>query len=335
MFSCFGASSRKRAIARSAHSEHSAHSAHSAHSEHSEHSAPQETPPPPPARAALVVWDIENVRLPRNLSAAAVIAEVKRAFVFSAGFREHAAVCCVTPASLRAIAKQSPAFVHEAVPLMDVRLASHTRPKLGADFVLRRELGDFMDRYAASAAACRIVLLTGDADFLEPVQRALALGFDVQLVHYGPSASRLLLAQRYASPPVEWTRFLTDANDGAAPDFSCGEEDRAGQPAASAHPGAASSQPAASAASAASAAPAASAQPTKRALRALRAQAEASRVAEARAAEAANVRVKAAKSAARAHRTLAAVVVDSRRASVKICLGDPLDWAEYVPSPRV
>ncbi len=260
------------------------------------------------------MWDIENVRLPRNMSAAAVIAEVKRAFVHSAGFREHAAVCCVTPASLRAMAKQSPAFVHEAVPLIDVRLASHSRPKLGADFVLRRELGAFMDRFAASAASCRIVLLTGDADFLEPVQRALALGFDVRLVHHGPSASRLLLAQRYASPPVEWTRFLTAANGGAAPDFA--SEDR----------------------------PAPAAAHAQQAQKVQQAQQEAARAArvvaavEARAAEKAARRLvlawEAARSAARADRTLEDVVADRRLADVEIRLGDPLDWAEFVPRGR-
>ena len=168
-------------------------------------------------RAAILVWDIENVRLPLNMSVASVVAEVKRAFVFAAGFSEHASVCCLTPLSLRAMAKLSPGFVHEAVPLMDIRLASDSRAKLGADFVLRRELGTFMDRFASSASSCRIVLLTGDADFLEPVQRALRLGFDVLLVHFGRSSSRLLVGQRYASPPVEWERFLTDANGGTAP----------------------------------------------------------------------------------------------------------------------
>ena len=148
------------------------------------------------------------------MSAALVIAEVKRAFVFSAGYSEHASVCCVTPASLRAISKRIPGFLHDAVPLLDVRLASHS--KLGADFVLRRALGKFMDH---TSVGRRIVLLTGDADFLEPVQRALDIGIDVQLVHFESSSSRLLVGQRYASPPVEWMRFLTDLNGGATPDM--------------------------------------------------------------------------------------------------------------------
>ena len=175
---------------------------------------------------ALVVWDIENVRLPRNMSTAAVISEVKRAFVFSAGFVEHASICCMTPVSLHAMTKQSSAFVHEAVPLMDIRIASHSRPKLGADFVLRRELGLFMDRFSASAATCRIVLLTGDVDFLEPVQRAIRMGFDVLLVHYGKSTSRLLLDQLYSTPPVEWVSFLARANGGVAPELSYDETPR-------------------------------------------------------------------------------------------------------------
>ena len=167
------------------------------------------------------MWDIENVRLPSNMSVTSVIHAVKRAFVTSAGFSEHASVCCVTPVSLRAMIRHRAGFVHETVPLMDIRVASESRSKLGADFVLRRELGKFMDGFAKRATSCRIVLLTGDVDFLEPVQRALGLGFDVQLVHFGRNASRLLVDQRYAarSPPVEWERFLTDANGGTAVDL--------------------------------------------------------------------------------------------------------------------
>jgi hypothetical protein len=116
--------------------------------------------------------------------------------------------------------KTWPGFLSDAVPLMDVRTGCATRPKLGADFVLKRELSAFIDRYARVANTCRIVLLTGDADFLEPVQHALRLGFDVQLVHDGHSSSAALLKQPYKTPPVEWVVFLADTlNNGVVPDM--------------------------------------------------------------------------------------------------------------------
>jgi hypothetical protein len=174
------------------------------------------SPLPHRRNPAIVVWDIENVRLPLPpLSTTSAIQAVKRAFDIDG---DSMMVCAVTQSSLRAMEKTWPSFLREMVPLMDVRLGCASRPKLGADFVLRRELSAFMDRNAAVANKSRIVLLTGDGDYLEPVQQALRLGFDVQLVHYGPNTSPALLAQPYVSPPVEWVGFLADAlNGGVAP----------------------------------------------------------------------------------------------------------------------
>lgn len=170
---------------------------------------------------AIVIWDIENVRLPLPpLSTTSTIQAVKRTFIADKGhdLSDAMMVCALTETSLRAMERTWPSFLREMVPLMDVRLGCASRPKLGADFVLRRELSAFMDRYTRVASRSRIVLLTGDVDYLEPVQQALRLGFDVQLVHYGPNTSAALLAQPYVSPPVEWVGFLADAlNDGISP----------------------------------------------------------------------------------------------------------------------
>ena len=165
----------------------------------------------------MVVWDIENVRPPplikRNrrghaLTPAAVLQEVKRAFVTDAGYAEHAAVCCLTSVSLQDMERTYPSFVQDLVLAMDVRVGSRKCPKLAADFVLKREMARFVHRHAGQEA--RIVLLTGDADFLEPVQLALLQGIDVQLVYQSGSVARTLLSLPYASPPVEWGRFLEE-----------------------------------------------------------------------------------------------------------------------------
>lgn len=51
------------------------------------------------------------------------------------------------------------------------------------------------------------VLVCADEDFLEPVQAALANGFDVTLVSHD-TGSNVMLAQAYARPPLLWSRFL-------------------------------------------------------------------------------------------------------------------------------
>ena len=50
-----------------------------------------------------------------------------------------------------------------------------------------------------------------DEDFINPVQQALAAGFDVTLVTHD-SASEALLAQGYARPPLLWSAFLRQAS---------------------------------------------------------------------------------------------------------------------------
>jgi hypothetical protein len=157
---------------------------------------------------ATVVWDIENVRLPTNsLSPSAVVAAIRKEFLV--GYDCVSFVCCVTPRSLAAIEKQNSAFLKEMVPLVDIRVASARSSKLGADFVLKKVLSDFVEKHSCAAKKPhRIVLLTGDADFLESAQRATRLGFDIQIVHYGKTSSRSLIDQPYMNAPVEWSSFL-------------------------------------------------------------------------------------------------------------------------------
>lgn len=173
-------------------------------------------------KLAIILWDIENVRLPMppGPTPAAVLMALKQRFVFSAGFVEHKTVCCVTRTSLHAIERSWPRFAGDVVPHMDVCIGSHTTTKFAADYVLCRELSSFMREQAAHAGRCRIVLLTGDADFTEPIQRAVRMGFDVQLVHYGESTACTLLELPVTR--VEWTHFVSDMDTDVVPVFPYG-----------------------------------------------------------------------------------------------------------------
>jgi hypothetical protein len=120
------------------------------------------------ANPILVIWDIENVRLPLPpISPSSVIEAVRKAAVAPFTRGNVKITCCVSPMSLRAMEKRCPTFVRDAVPMMDLRIACDARaPKLGADYVLQREMTAFMQTAPRGA---RIVLITGDADFLGPV----------------------------------------------------------------------------------------------------------------------------------------------------------------------
>ena len=179
------------------------------------------------AAPTLVVWDIENVRAPfapdAGMTTLDALGHVRSRLVAGAGFDELRAVCCVTPASLRAMHAQSPRWLDGVVPELMVLVASCQHQKRGADYVLKREMARFVHDEALKrvekrgSQRARVVLLTGDCDFLEPVQSALRLGIDVQLVYYHGNVSPALLRLPYRSAPVEWAAFLAACNGGVEP----------------------------------------------------------------------------------------------------------------------
>lgn len=168
--------------------------------------------PPDVPSSIIVIWDIENVRIPHSMCPGTVIDMVRRKFVST--FASARVVCCVTSCSLRAIERALPTFTRDAVPRMEVRVAAGYCPKLGADYVLRTAMAEFMELHAASAHSACIVLLTGDADFIEPLQRAARVGFDVKLVHCALNSSRALVESCSGVELVEWSRLLADELNG-------------------------------------------------------------------------------------------------------------------------
>jgi hypothetical protein len=149
------------------------------------------------------------------------VRSIERRFVHGRGFSDHRASCCVTPTSLRALdasyarcrrlGEPVRPFVERTVGVMQVMLASDTCKALDADYVLKRELDKFMRDNIEDPRLSRIVLITCDGDFAPGAEQALALGFDVQLVH-GPQPSRELLRLPYRSPPVSWTEVVEAAS---------------------------------------------------------------------------------------------------------------------------
>ncbi|KAG2486485.1 hypothetical protein HYH03_014789 [Edaphochlamys debaryana] len=163
----------------------------------------------------VIIWDIENVRLPLPTSPALsprhVIRYLKKHFIYGPGRTEYRTVAAVTERSLARIRRDHPGFVEQVVPDLTLLMASAVHAKRNADVVLKKELHQFVLEHAHTARACpgqlTIVLISGDEDFLEPVQGALQAGFSVQLVTHD-TASGALLAQGYAGPPLLWSAFL-------------------------------------------------------------------------------------------------------------------------------
>ena len=123
--------------------------------------------------------------------------------------------------------KTNPTSMDDLVLSVQVRVASDRKPKLSSDFVLKQEMERFMDDHIDEARIAnktnknrpRIVLITGDADFVEPALRAVRLGFDVVLLHYGANSSPALVGQWYRREPVEWSSFIANSI-GVGPVFS-------------------------------------------------------------------------------------------------------------------
>ncbi|KAG2446472.1 hypothetical protein HYH02_008463 [Chlamydomonas schloesseri] len=183
----------------------------------------------------LIVWDIENVRLPLctapGLTPKNVVRYLKKHFIYGPGRTEFRTVAALTERSLGRIRRDHPAFVEQVVPDLTLLLASAVHQKRNADVVLKKELHQFVTEHAHLARSCpgqlSIVLISGDEDFLEAVQGALAAGFAVELVTHD-TASGALLAQGYARPPTLWSRFLRDASGVADVVLPYGDEQMAG-----------------------------------------------------------------------------------------------------------
>ncbi|KXZ53257.1 hypothetical protein GPECTOR_7g1151 [Gonium pectorale] len=176
-------------------------------------------PPGDGRQLVLIVWDIENVRLPLNtapgLSPRHVVQYLKKHFIFGHGRTEYRTVAAVTERSLAAIRRNHPDFVEQVVPDLTLLLASAQHAKRNADVALKKELHHFTTELAHIARSCpgqlSIVLISGDEDFLEAVQGAMQAGFAVQLVTHD-TASGALLAQGYSRPPLLWSDFLRSAS---------------------------------------------------------------------------------------------------------------------------
>ncbi|KAG2433865.1 hypothetical protein HXX76_008219 [Chlamydomonas incerta] len=183
----------------------------------------------------LIVWDIENVRLPLStapgLTPKNVVRYLKKHFIYGPGRTEFRTVAALTERSLGRIRRDHPSFVEQVVPDLTLLLASAVHQKRNADVVLKKELHHFVTEHAHLARSCpgqlSIVLISGDEDFLEGVQGALAAGFAVELVTHD-TASGALLAQGYARPPTLWSRFLRDASGVADVVLPYGDEQMAG-----------------------------------------------------------------------------------------------------------
>ncbi|GIL54405.1 hypothetical protein Vafri_9804 [Volvox africanus] len=139
---------------------------------------------------------------------------IKQHFIYELGRMEYRTVAAVTPKSLNIIRKKYPNFVEQVVPELTLLVASAEEPKRNADVMLKKELYRFVSEHAHiarhSPGQLTVVLLSGDEDFLEPVQVALNSGFAVELMHHEQPSWALLSQQGYARPPLLWADFLKE-----------------------------------------------------------------------------------------------------------------------------
>ncbi|GFR47954.1 hypothetical protein Agub_g9758 [Astrephomene gubernaculifera] len=182
--------------------------------------------PPPPAvptderELVLIVWDLENVRLPHStaegLSPGDVIGYIKNHYInqFDPPRCEYRTLGAITPASLHQIEAIHPDFVTEAVSQMTLILASKRDKKLDVDVMLKKEINRFVRDHGHQARAHpwrhTIVLIAGDKDYLEPLQGAREEGFNVELLARGDSSTtQVMQSQGTFTPWLEFLRFYS------------------------------------------------------------------------------------------------------------------------------
>lgn len=159
---------------------------------------------------------------------------LKQKWITESGYREWRTVCGATARSLHEFESTHRGFMDNMVTECMLTLGSSDNSKRAADYVIRREMTQFVstfqsqalevsnskfaqrfafafkpkeeqheaaEKQAAKQAPPKIILISGDGDFLEPTQHALYLGFDVQLLYDERSVCKRLLNLQYSSPP--------------------------------------------------------------------------------------------------------------------------------------
>ena len=158
----------------------------------------------------LIIWDIENVRIPTELKPAGVLAALKRAFVKKDGRR----FCGIFSAcTLRSLTAMGPDRVDELASngYLNVRMLHASgntfRKTAGSDNLLIEIMLDFTMGCVLSRRRGTILLITGDADFVRPTMWCAGQGCSIELMFHFPVASREIKGMK-CDWSMKWENFL-------------------------------------------------------------------------------------------------------------------------------
>ncbi|PNH05278.1 hypothetical protein TSOC_008455 [Tetrabaena socialis] len=150
----------------------------------------------PKQKEVLIVWDIENCRIPVGVPAREVEKAISNAFLYLHRRKKAGFACSISEESLAAL---SSAYGR---PDADY-LKTHTKMVMAAgggkykssDTKLLEEIESFVVRQSRDdrTAQSVLVVITGDGDFTKAILQAMDQGMDLEVLHPLGMTSRNLL----------------------------------------------------------------------------------------------------------------------------------------------
>jgi hypothetical protein len=161
-----------------------------------------------PVRRVMIVWDVENVRIPKNMDAGDVMGALARTFV--RGRRCDGCICGCTFKSLRCMgANQVNAMTNNRHLNAKLLCASGgERKTTGSDHVMIETMQSFAVDCALTSVRGLMVLITGDADFVRPALWCASLGSCSFATMFNSANSSREMRQLAADWTMDWDSFL-------------------------------------------------------------------------------------------------------------------------------
>lgn len=168
-----------------------------------------------PFKRAILLWDIENMPPPLSINIRDLIHHIQSTYITSLGYTLTRSICSLTRDHLSKFDKRrEDQLISMSTTIL---LASSFAKKRDSDFVLKREMSNFMAEHKTDAHNSKIIIITSDSDFANTIALALQLSFDVQLIFNSRKCNSHLTSLPFKVPPVNWIDLLTIMNNGICP----------------------------------------------------------------------------------------------------------------------
>lgn len=169
----------------------------------------------------LIVWDMENIHPPITVDPGKIISFIRDRNVVMDQDRKHSCILSISSITRDFLTKYLDKKYEDQLIIAGVQilLASAFAKKRDADYVLKKQIIEFVFKHMNVPSNAKIVLITSDSDFSMVVNMALNAGIDVQLIYDHNKAGTQITSIHYKNPPVIWQDLVKEVNGGILPEL--------------------------------------------------------------------------------------------------------------------